>query len=184
MKFTYDEADKSQTISCYEVDGIKYIIKYLDGTKDEFISYNPDEERKLQEKMIEQAIDRDAHISLEDLKQNKKACKLLTILAIITSAIFLKRGEDTLKWITIIEGLISGLGFIEERKKINELVKYRIFLEIMNDIKKVHESELLKCIEFDNFYQIPLNINTLDGYSLNDMKKIRARLYNKLIDKK
>jgi len=46
----------------------------------------------------------------------------------------------------------------------------------MDRIKCVNETELLKCVEFDTFYQKPLDLRYLDEYTLGDMKRIRSEL--------
>ena len=40
------------------------------------------------------------------------------------------------------------------------------------DLSIINNSAFLKCIEFENMYQIPVDIETIDSYTYGEMKSI------------
>ena len=47
-----------------------------------------------------------------------------------------------------------------------------MFLEMAGDLKDKDQTELLKTVEFDTFYQRPLSIESLDEFTYGDVKLI------------
>lgn len=74
--------------------------------------------------------------------------------------------------IFVLKSLIELKYSMSINKKVNELKKYKLFLEMVKDLDEINKSGILKCIEFENIYQIPLDITTIDEYSYSDIKKI------------
>ena len=68
MTFTHDNADLSKTIKKFTYTNPQnFEIKYLDGSETHYFTANPDEKEKLLAKMEEQALERDANMSLENV---------------------------------------------------------------------------------------------------------------------
>lgn len=57
-----------------------------------------------------------------------------------------------------------------------ELKKYRLFIDMMEELKTINISKLLECVEFEHMYQILLDLCHIDEYSYGDMKRIRKNL--------
>ena len=182
MTFTHDKANLSETIWRYEKEDDSYKITYLDGSESSYISNRENEPELIEQTMINQAIERQNEIPIERVKMNQK---FYTTGIFISAVAFQLLGdnETVLSTLPIIGGISSIVLANKERKRKQELKKYKMFLEIYKDLPKVNESKLLEVVEPDHMYQIPLNINNLDKYSYGEMKiiykKFNSTLYSK-----
>ena len=175
MTFTVNNADLDATIKTYQNDNDIINIKYLSGREQKcWASYS--EEKRLNDKMLNQAVYRDENFDLSNLEFRSVFLKC-TLLA---QGVLLNLAKiKNLSWLNpliIIFVLVTLFDLYKVSYQIRELYKYRIFLEMKDKLSLVRESELLKCVEFDSFYQKPLNIATLDEYSYSDIKRIRVKL--------
>ena len=50
--------------------------------------------------------------------------------------------------------------------------KYKLFLDLVDHLDNISDSEFLKCVEFEKLYQKQFDINTLDEYTYGDVKTI------------
>lgn len=186
MKFAYPGSKKEELIKEYKLLDGKIVVNYLDGNTEELPL---DKEQEIYEKMIKQAQQRKNSKALFVAKCRSKKQFSLTVMICELSAL------GTLITITspsIISKLIgimmitpcSFLGFSKEdyekiREQIRELSKYNIYLSIKDSIeneqKNGNNGDLFKKI---NNTEENLNINTLDNYSLKEIKRIRQNLKN------
>ncbi|MDO4963117.1 MAG: hypothetical protein Q4E75_03370 [bacterium] len=58
------------------------------------------------------------------------------------------------------------------KNQIKELKKYKLFLVLASDLENVNTSEVLRCVERNPKYQVPLDPTTLDVYSYSYVKRI------------
>lgn len=175
MTFYYGK-DLGKIIKHYSGEAYNYKIKYLDGSEVGY--YCPDEKRGeiLEKIMLTQAENRDK-VMFEIMDDSIK----LRTLSIITNSIACAFTFNThllmlfcLNFILLIFNLKN---YIDEKTKLNELKKYRIFLAIQEELKKEENKGITDILSFDKIYQIPiLNINTIDEFSLKDVKKINEEL--------
>ena len=174
MTFTYMDADKSKTIATFKENkrnGFCY-LSYLDKTREKFFC-SDEEKQKIRETMINQAIERDEKMSqfldtTEDLALN--------IASIISTALFIMTDNDLLFYVTILL-IIINIG--EKMRKVNELKKYRLYLNMLKEIENVDEEELSRSIEFEKIDAFPLTIDNLDYYSYGQIKRVRKYLDSK-----
>lgn len=176
MTFTYDGADLSTTIKTFSREGCNYHITYLDGSESHYYCSSEDEEERLYSLLLDQVLKRDENMQLKEIELSKEILKITMLLSSYLFVLSTVEQESLYSLISILAGIFSIKNYRERRRKINELKKYKIFVDIMDRIKEVRESELLKCVEFDTFYQIPLKLTHLDEYTLGDMKRIRTEL--------
>lgn len=176
MTFTYEGADLGTIIKSFSQNGLNFHVEYMDGSESNYYCSNDEEYERLTNLMVEQAILRNEKMQLETLDIKKQLAKFTTFLASYLSVLSINRQKDLIGIISILITITSLKNFRDIKKKIAELKKYQIFIEIMDEIKLVNESKLLECIEFDHMYQIPLTINHLDEYSFREMKRIRNNL--------
>lgn len=172
MTFTYLDADSSKIIKSFSVDGYNYTIIYLDGSVSQYTSYSENEKFRLTKIMLDQAIDRQENMDEKYLVKSMKVCYLNSILSAILGGFNLVNRNTIGAIIFIIKSLIELKYSMSINKKVNELKKYKLFLEMVKDLDEINKSGILKCIEFENIYQIPLDITTVDEYSYSDIKKI------------
>ena len=78
-------------------------------------------------------------------------------------------------------GFVVSLYFVSKwrknSKRLKELKKYRILLENYNEFK--NSPNLSKLIEFESLYREPINIFTIDKFSLNEIKIMHKVLNDK-----
>jgi len=171
MTFTYDGADLSSTIKTFVYENGKYHVFFLDGS-DIWYDATDVEKEKLRNLMLEQAIDRDAKMQLELLQLKRLLIRLVfafSCFSIVLSAS--RRNELT----TILSLLLNGISLSKAydiEKVINELKKYKMFMDIMEDLDRINDGEILESSDGADFHQ-PLNLENLDKYTYNDMKRIR-----------
>lgn len=179
MNFSYDGADTSKLIKRYKKDGNNYTIEYLNGDISTFYSTGDNDEQNIMNTMIEQIIERQDKIdiiSINNLKHLGVCTSLFSAVMLYANII-----HENRELLLPILGLISGIIISKnESKKIKELKKYKLFLEMTKDnpMRKV-DDEWLDYIEFDKLYQIPLNVNTVDDYSYSDIKLLSKKMKEK-----
>lgn len=186
MKFWDDYCNKSEIIDNYEKSESSIIINYLDGSN-YVLPLSKENENKIMDLMIKQAILRDCTKNFEDIQDKKKTTfqnQIVSGLATIAfgGIAFLanKNEKDLITFIASIETIISGitfiingLAFMVNSEELNELVKYHLYLEYKERLdKEIDNINLFEGIRSNTI----LNINTLDNYSLDEIKKIIANL--------
>lgn len=188
MKYGYARANFEELIRNYKVSNDKIIITFLDGSRKE-IPFTEQNEAELLNEMLKQAKIMRMNKSEHDLKVEKydvlrRAIRMIpiTFLDYVTA-----NNSDTYQVVRTLSGVFCGLtaltivtsSFIYNLKanELNELKKYKMYLDMKEDIDKT-DAYLFKGVKTKG---MPLNINTLDNYSLNDIKQIRNNLSDSLI---
>ena len=183
MKHGYKGAESGELIQNYKTSNDKIIITFLDGTNYE-IPLTEENEIDLLNQMLEQAEERSKKSSIYDLKQKRKKALIwtmtqvgFTILNIVNASTTDSKGmrvfAGILGGITAFTVVINGLDYKFKNDEIKELEKYDIYLQIRARLENINDPNLFNGIRKQ---ETPLNINTLDNYSLNDIIKIRDNL--------
>ena len=184
MNFVQYGADLSKIIKNYTKTGDMYIVEYFDESYSQYESLDRDEEKRLKTIMINQALERDNSYNIKNVSISNKLNIANSLMSTLLLSYTLYREKQLLSILTII-ALTYGLKCLSDNaEKIRELKKYKLFFEMMNDLEIVNNSKVLKAVEFDNIYQMPFDINTLDRYSYNQVKDIYKSYYKvkKIID--
>ena len=172
MKYGYSLPEAWSVIEKYEIVDDKIVVSCLNGVT--FTLDNTKEnEQKTQEIMLTQARERDKNVDLA--KENKTKNKYL-ILASCVSAVTFNFLSSTM----LVGGVAGAFGYsyflgklFNQKLKLAEYEKYRIYLEDKDTIDEMDKSEMSKVIKKE---KQELNINTLDSYSLEELTKIRDNL--------
>jgi len=172
MTFTHDNADLGKIIKRYDVTNNVYTIDYLDGSTSSYY-LSCDNTNKLNEIMLNQIIERDNSDLFDKLSKQIKDC-LKSLIIFIPVTILCKITFFNIILILLIALILNKC--ISNKRKINELKKYKLFLEMINDLDKVNDSKFLKQFEFDNLYHQQITINSLDDLSYGYVKKVYKSL--------
>lgn len=183
MKYGYSFAELEDIIENYKTSKDKIIITFLDGSNYE-IPLTEKNERDLLNQMIEQARVRSNSSALYDAKEKRKKTLMWTISQIsftVLNIILFSTSDikamrvftGVLGSIIAITAVIDGFGYKFTCDEIKELEKYDIYLSIMSKLENATDPNLFNGVKKQ---EEPLNINTLDNYSLKDIKKIRDNL--------
>lgn len=176
MNFTHSNADKAKIIKEIEHQGCNYLVTYLDGKSAQYISYDENEYEKLRNIMIDQAIERQNNIDIDDLSF-KKGLSIMSSLVLLNGYIYVNGVDNSnITLLLILLLIICRYNYKENSRKLKELKKYKLFLEMIDDLDYINNSNILKSVEPENIYQIPLDINTLDRYSYSEIKTIKKEL--------
>lgn len=188
MKYGYARANFEELIRNYKVSNDKIIITFLDGSRKE-IPFTEQNEAELLNEMLKQAkimrMNKSEHVlKVEKYDALRGAIRMIPITF---SDYVTANKSDTYQFVRTLSGVICGLAaltivtssFIYNLKanELNELKKYKMYLDMKEDIDKT-DAYLFKGVKTKG---MPLNINTLDNYSLNDIKQIRNNLSDSLI---
>lgn len=176
MTFTYDGADLSTTIKKFSQTGLNYHVEYMDGSESNYYCSNELERERIINLMLEQINLREEKMDLEVLNLKRVLARFTLGLSGYLNVLAISRQQDLIYIISLICGIISLKDLRDIRKKVAELKKYRLFIDMMEELKTVNESKLLECVEFEHIYQIPLDICHIDEYSYGEMKRIRKNL--------
>lgn len=186
MKFWDEYCNKGEIIDNYEKSESSIIINYLDGSN-YVLPLSKENENKIIDLMIKQAILRDCTKNFEDIQDKKKITSQNQIVSGLATIAFggiaflaNKNEKDLITFIASIETIISGitfiingLSFMVNSEELNELVKYHLYLEYKERLdKEIDNINLFEGIRSNTI----LNINTLDNYSLDEIKKIIVNL--------
>lgn len=186
MKFWDEYCNKGEIIDNYEKSESSIIINYLDGSN-YVLPLSKENENKIMDLMLKQAILRDCTKNFEDIQDKKKITSQNQIVSGLATIAFggiaflaNKNEKDLITFIASIETIISGitfiingLAFMVNSEELNELVKYHLYLEYKERLdKEIDNINLFEGIRSNTI----LNINTLDNYSLDEIKKIIANL--------
>lgn len=183
MKHGYEGAEAGELIQNYKTSNDKIIITFLDGTNYE-MPLTEENEANLLNQMLEQAEERNKELSIYDLKQKRTKALIWTMtqvgytaLSILGASIADSKGmrvfASIVSGITALTVVMKGLDYRFKNDEIKELEKYDIYLQIRTRLENADDSNLFNGIRKQ---ETPLNINTLDNYSLNDIIKIRDNL--------
>lgn len=188
MKYGYIGGNLGELVQNFKIKDDKIVITFLDGNKNE-INLNEENKQKILNLMIDQAKYRNLVLRAEDLKDKRiSECVSLLINMGATSLNvfnFCTIDIKSLKILSVILGSAAGyyllkhiIIYLHTTGKIKELEKYDIYLSNMENIEKnINNSNLFNGIKRKiGHLNEEFNINTLDNYSLKDIKKIRDNL--------
>lgn len=187
MNFWYDEEDYNDVIKKYAIlnDQI-IIILYLNGDI-KLMEYSEDVEKEILETMLLDAQRRDINIPIELLKKKLRennAKIFLELMLSVTNLISANSDMDNikLKYMSAFMSIIlSTIALFEHKKngklsgQIEELEKYKLYLSMRKELEENYDEATFRGIKaFDGLF----NINTLDNYTLSEVKRIRKNLDN------
>lgn len=181
MKYTYENIELSSIIEKYKINYDKIIVNFLDGSSYE-LPLNKENEEIIKRRMLKQAIARDESDALKEAKKKQIKALIWSIFqtyltAICISNSYSNNGTMTATMLSYISGIIvvlHGIEFKIDSEEIEEIEKYKIYLSIKDRLKDNIKSPILYVGV--NSIEKELNINTLDNYSLNDIKIIKNNL--------
>ena len=172
----YNTKNIEEIIKHYRKDNNNYIVEYLNGKsiilKDEDNNY----EEKLNKEMLKQAKNRD--IDYNNIKiKSEKIYNFVSSIMFLYMINYSVNNDVVLLFIVAIIGLVfsiilMGLNIMESE----ELLKYRIFLSIVDELNKEDNKDIIKKYENNN---LSININNLDSYSNKTIKKLKKELKHK-----
>ena len=178
MTFCSDEQERKDIISNVEINGNICKIHYLDGSVKN-VDYNMDTLKDLEYKVVKQAKDRDKEYN--KLNRDSIFNILMWFLDIFSFNMLKGIFNDLLRYLLFIYAILNFCEFLNNRRKLNELKKYRILLNNYKELKD--NPDLCKLIEVDSYYRKDkIDIFNIDEFSLYDIKTIEKRL--KKISKK
>lgn len=183
MTFTYEGANLSETIENFIKKGNIYTINYLDKSSSSYICYNDNEEQKIKNIMIQQAIERQNKIDMKSLFLSLNCYLIGFGISTGEFMLLLNNGDYFLKSLILGTSILTYKGCNTTINKLIELKKYKMFLELRKNLEEINKGDFLKCVEFDNFYQIPFSIDTLDYYKYSKVKTIYNTYFSKNTDK-
>lgn len=173
----YDN-DNFATIKEYEVKDNEIVIKFISGNVETF-TYRESLEKEIIDYMLMQAKERDKAVNITREKLENKILNALVGVQGVATILLLKRLQilDFQIFPDIFNVMtLAYLDFLAVRngKKVNEHEKYNIYLNNMEKIiNREDYPDILKGVSQEN---LKLNINTLDKYSLKDLKQIRSNI--------
>ena len=184
MNFDYIGRNSSELIKNFQISKDIIIINYLDKSI-EIIPFTDEKEQELLSKMLNQAEERNNNFSLNEANFSRNRLVTFLIINILLTIFFIDKSQtyeypkyrSFFVWVSSFVGLmvvISGTEYIFKRSEINELKKYALYLQIREKFEEnKNDYHLFVGIKE---HKEELNINTLDLYSLKEIKQIKANL--------
>lgn len=183
MKFGYNYEQLSELINNYSKEEDKIIIRFLDGSEEE-IPLTKENEKNLIQRMLIQAQNRSDSDIRESLNKQKKSVIGLSAamlsMSIMNFANELRDINDFFRLIfgliganTIIFFIISGKLYVIFNDKLQELDKYDIYLSMYEELEEYKDK--FDVYDGVNNYE-ELNINTIDNFTLDAVKRIKYNL--------
>ena len=176
MQFGYGDADLGTLIKEYEIiSNDEIVITFLDGSR--YTTPNTKEnEKKILATMLQQAKERDETIDLVS-KKSDRATSFALISLLFCLDITKPYDSITVKTIGLMTKMTTLFYFLfketDRSIRFEEYEKYSIYLKNKDKIESLDEKIVFAGIDNDD---LELNINTLDLYSLKELKKIRANI--------
>ena len=170
MKYGSGIIDYREIIDRYEINNNRITVYYLNGSVREY-NYTKEKEEELLNLMLKIAIKRNNSINIERLESELKTYRftlaLTTIITIINLTSRMNGSCKNKEFMTIsIFALLILAGIISvviktKKDEINELKKYRIYLQNKKEIDE---------------YNTALSINSIDQYTYKEIKQIEKKL--------
>lgn len=184
MKFGYEGANLSELIRKYKVSNQMMAINFLDDKGSFIIPYNEEVEQQIQDYMIEQAKLRKENMDLNEYNNDLSRTVSLSLVGggfsifstvglITAEQIFTQSYFGSLLVYAGAITILSSLVAIKQNKKVKELKKYDIYLSIREQLDNICDTKLYEGVSPK---RQSLNINTLDDYSLKELKDISSNL--------
>lgn len=178
MTFGYVGESKKDLISDYKVSGDKILVNFLDGSTYS-TPFSNKNELKILSIMLKQAEDRRDKGSLEKTEKMVIAhCMgMITTFLVTTFSIATLSAAQMVPTFVIVYFTLGMLanhyGLLQQRYKLDELQKYDIFLDMKDELETASKEEVFKGVKNK---QKTLNINTIDKYSLDEVRQINSNL--------
>ena len=176
MTFCSELQDKNEIIKKAECSNNFYNIDYLDGSCSSFINSDKEFLKQIEDKMINQAIDRDID-EFDMININKCVNLFLSLCTLSFTNVVLNEKLLPLACVGFALTLYCLNNVRKNSKKLNELKKYRILLKNYEEFK--NNPNISEVVEFESLYREPVNIFTIDNFSLSDIKAMKKVLKNK-----
>ena len=187
MNFGYNGKNNNELIKKYAVVDNNIVITFLDDSQ-KTIPNTLENEKNIVNLMLSQAIERNSSSELNKTKVLKalSAGEILASTGVSFEYLYLYANtsmEDFyLKLFSILmAGTYTMLGFAFNKKvyeslddKIDELKKYDIYLKLNDTLNEIVQDPYVS-LSLDERYK-KLNINTLDRYSLEEIKNLEKNL--------
>lgn len=182
MKF-WNEENKDGIIGNYKKDENSIIISYLDGTTEKIL-LSRENEQKILDLMLYQArlkSDLSEYLRVSEVKSMTFYTTLISGIATLTFGLFgyavslrdmdgLASFSNIISMVTGITVVINGIMYSSRSEELDEIIILDLYLSSKNEIEKY----LLNDQIFEGVVseQRILNINTIDDFSADDIKKI------------
>lgn len=174
MKYAYEGAELEKLIQNYKIVDDRIIVTLFDGTNYK-IPLTEENENTLLNLMLQQAQERSEKSPVSDarFKKNQLLIGELANIFFAMSCVANIHTHDSkiMKLFFGFSGCVMGLQILSTfsnykmaKDKFEELRKYDIYLSIRERLDSLFNEKL------------PLNINTLDKYSLKDIQTIESKL--------
>ena len=176
MKFAFPGADLGAVIKKFKCDGNKFHVEYFDGSACDYYCSDPNEAKEIRELMLSQAKERQE--KMEDVNFDARETAAFFTQLVISVGLFsaIKTESDILTFVCALATVVNVGSKIRDGLRRRELEKYQMFLEMYDSLDEVNKSEFMKCIEFENYYQKKLNIETVDDFSYGEVKTLYRQL--------
>ena len=171
----YDEGKENETIKNYTKDGIWYEIVYLNNESDYYPNEDPNHELEIQERILKQAIEREEEL-LKKYNKDEIISTILFLISLPTAYISMTKAPMIIFLVSSIVAFLSGKKLIKTRKRLKDIKKYRMYLDIKEDLEKKENSDIYDIIEFDKFLQVKLDLTTIDKYRYSDVKALKKEI--------
>lgn len=162
MTFTYSGVDLSKIIGALRIDGNNFSIYYLDGTVSTYVCTDEDEKKKIKDIMIKQAIERQATYDIKILDMRNKLSIMEFLLATFGASYSIIEKQPFFLGLNTYFLYSSIKTHIETKGKLKELKKYKMFLELLDNLKDINSGL--------SENELPLDIDTLDDFSYGEVK--------------
>lgn len=185
MNYGYENADLSKLIQKYEIIDNQIVITFLDGSNNNIALTKPNEESVLNE-MLWQAFVRNNSTALdkamEKRNENFRWMMMQAGFTLMNAFTICAAKQYGVKIFGMVLGGLTGtitlswgISYKHFNDVVKELKKYDIYLSMRKQLEENVSHEVFKGIKNPNE---TLNINTLDNYSLKEIKKIQNNLQN------
>ena len=175
----YYEGKENEAIKEYTKeetkDGTWYEIIYLNNESDYYPNEDPNHELEIQERIIKQAIERENEL-LKKYNYKEIMSSIIFLMSLPTTCIGWTKGPLNLLIISGLISLLSGIKLIKTTRRLNDIKKYRMYLDMKDDLKKKENSNIYKLIEHEGCYQIDLDLTTIDKYRYGDVKTLKKEI--------
>ena len=178
MKYEIKGIKKEETIKEYKIVNGVIVVTYLDDNV-KTLPYTAENEKLVVDKMLQQASYRESELYQAYMScRTKKDINGLSTLVQSTGFVsLLTLYTSPMYAFTFIPVLIAILSVFNSSKKTDDesrdIEKYHLYLEMKEKLEKILSSELKSGT---NNALSNLNINTIDKFSLRDLKRISKEL--------
>lgn len=162
MTFAYDGADLSKIIGSLKIDGNNFNIYYLDGTVSTYVCTDENEKQKIKEIMLKQAKERQSTYDIHNLDMRNKTSIIEFFFAIFGTSFSIVNKQPFLLGINTYLLCSSIKTHSETKNKLKELRKYKMFLELLDNLSDINNGLETKGLSLD--------IDTLDDFSYDEIK--------------